>query len=175
MIALAGQMAGVPSGPLQPSTTLPLRYQVGRASEPTLCPEPPSGSPPLLVSSGGCRNHRSARDYLVNHRRCRSVLIVVRCDWVGHSQGAPVAPPAAADWTGALPHLEGNDHHHCLHLRHHWPHFIERGGLQLEVSPTHPHEEGHRAFIDAYPVIYLINYKRNFHHALNFGCFKFVV
>ena len=62
MIALAGQMAGVPSGPLQPSTTLPLRYQVGRASEPTLCPEPPSGSPPLLVSSGECRTHRSARD-----------------------------------------------------------------------------------------------------------------
>ena len=48
---LAGQMAEATLAPVKMLMPSPLRFQIDRASEPTLCPELPSGSPPLLFSS----------------------------------------------------------------------------------------------------------------------------
>ena len=69
---LAGQMAGATSTPLRMMMPLPLRFQGLRASEPTLRRRAPSGSPPLLVSSGHCPQCRSPPDSR------------------GHSPGTPV-------------------------------------------------------------------------------------
>ena len=73
---LAGQMAGATSSPVKTMMPSPLRFQVVRASEPTLRPELPSGSPPLLFSSA----HRP-RWQFSNRRRCPEIFL--RCDWVG--------------------------------------------------------------------------------------------
>ena len=130
-IKLAGQMAGATTTPLRMSHPLPLRFQGLRASEPTLRRRAPSGSPPLLVSSA-----HLPRWQLCNRRRGRFVIFL-RSNWVGHHSGAP---PTAESETGAPPLLEGNDQVHHLHLRH----LSSNGEMQLEVSPTHPHERGHR-------------------------------
>ena len=170
-------MAEAITTPVKMTQPSPLRFQGWRASEPTLCRRAPSGSPPLLVSSNEFRTHRSLSDYLVNHRRrCPSGLIRSRCDWVDRNRGAPVAPPAADDPTGAPPHLERVDCHHHLHHCHLWPLFIERLRRHHGASPTHPcWRRGHRALLRDASRFYLFNYKRNFHYALNFWCFKFVV
>ena len=110
-IKLAGpSMAGATSSPLTTMMPLPLRFQVVMTSEPTLCQSTPSGSPPLLVSSA----HRPRWQFVSDHRRRCSRIILLRCDWVGQDRSAP---PTADDLTGAPPLLEGNDHWHHLHLR----------------------------------------------------------
>jgi hypothetical protein len=134
---LAGpSMAGATSETLESKMPLPLRFQGLRASEPTLRRRAPSGSPPLLVSSA----HLPRWQFFLHRRRCR-LVILSRSDWVGQDRSAP---PTADDLTGAPPLLEGNDHWHHLHLRH----FGLFDWRQLEVSPTHPHEGGHRARLD---------------------------
>ena len=101
-------MAGATSETLESKMSFPLRSRCA-ASEPTLCLQHLSGSPPLLVSSDMLPCYRSL-----------PFQILVRCNWVGHEHGALVAPPAADVQSGALPHLERVGGYH-LHLRHHWP------------------------------------------------------
>ena len=134
MIPLAGQMAGATSETLRSKMPLPLRFQGLRASEPTLRRRAPSGSPPLLVSSA----HRPRWQFFHDRRRCLAEIFG-RCDWVGRDRGAPVAPPAADDPTGAPPHLEGVGGYH-LHLGHL---SLVRGRL-AKASPTRPRGGGHR-------------------------------
>ena len=72
-------------------------------------------------------------------------------------------------------HLEELYHHHLLQS-HHWLVVMYRGELKVEVSPTHPHEGGHREIVSARNLvnarsIKLFNYKRLIQYALNFGYF----
>ena len=130
-------MAGATIATVKMLMPLPLRFQGLRASEPTLRRRAPSGSPPLLFSSGN-------RPRCLSFPSIQSLADLCRCDWVGHHSGAPVAPPAAESETGAPPHLEGNHYHHCLHLGHLFS-FME----ELEkASPTRPRGGGHRVWLE---------------------------